>query len=180
MHDINGIRYYEIPEPSKSYSKTLSKIYASTVEDCLQILKAENPDVIHAHGTEYALSCSLLFAARKCGLQARTAVSIQGLACIYARYIYGGIPLFTLWRYISLLDLITLRWPPINRMSMLKRGELEVQSIKIAQHIIGRTEWDYAHTKVINKNAVYHTCHEVLRDSFYNSKWSYDLCKNVE
>lgn len=175
--DINGIRYYEIPEPSKSYTKTLSKLYSSTVEHCSQILRFEKPDVIHAHGTEYALSCSLLLAAEACGLRTRTAVSIQGLASIYERYIYGGIPSYLLWLNLSLLDLITFRWPPMNRSSMLNRGKLETRCIKTAQHIIGRTEWDYAHTATINKDATYHTCHEILRDTFYTGKWTLDACE---
>ena len=55
-----------------------------------------------------------------------------------------------------------------------ERGKCEVESIKMIRHIIGRTDWDRACVEAINSDIHYHTCNEVLRDSFYNNigKWT--------
>jgi glycosyltransferase involved in cell wall biosynthesis len=55
----------------------------------------------------------------------------------------------------------------------VKRGIFEKEYILQTRHVIGRTSWDYAHTKAINPSVNYHFCNETLRDGFYTSlKWN--------
>jgi glycosyltransferase involved in cell wall biosynthesis len=53
-----------------------------------------------------------------------------------------------------------------------KRGEFEKEYIMRTSHISGRTKWDYAHSKSINPDIIYHTCYRSLRKNFYTAeKW---------
>jgi len=55
----------------------------------------------------------------------------------------------------------------------IKCGLYEQEYIRRTQHVIGRTSWDYTHTKTINPSVNYHFCNETLRGSFYICpKWS--------
>ena len=57
-------------------------------------------------------------------------------------------------------------------------GKIENRTISNSNHIIGRTDWDYAAVKAINPNLTYHKCNEILRDEFYsNEPWNYKNCE---
>jgi glycosyltransferase involved in cell wall biosynthesis len=47
----------------------------------------------------------------------------------------------------------------------------EIETIKLAHNIIGRTNWDRAHAYAINSGASYYSCNRILRDSFYQRCW---------
>ncbi len=64
-----------------------------------------------------------------------------------------------------------------GKRNFIKRGVFEKEYIQRTKHVIGRTGWDYAHTKALNPSVSYHFCNETLRDSFYTSpKWN-STCK---
>lgn len=79
---------------------------------------------------------------------------------------------------------MNLTFRDIIRGSILKgqkqfkqRAAYEIEMIKEAKHIIGRTSWDRARTWAINPCAEYHFCNETLRPEFYDgSKWNYNKC----
>ena len=53
-----------------------------------------------------------------------------------------------------------------------QRGIFEKEYLLRTRHVIGRTNWDQAHTKTINPSVNYHFCNETLRDGFYTApKW---------
>jgi len=61
-------------------------------------------------------------------------------------------------------------------MNFYKRGKYEINALKFANHVIGRTDWDCACTQQINSKVKYHFCNETLRDSFYSHEWDIDKC----
>lgn len=79
---------------------------------------------------------------------------------------------------------MNLTFRDIIRGSILKgqkqfkqRAAYEIEMIKNAKHIIGRTSWDRARAWAINPCAEYHFCNETLRPEFYDgSKWNYNKC----
>ena len=100
-------------------------------------------------------------------------VSIQGLVSVYARYYYAGLSLSDILKNITLRDVS--RWDTIfhGKRNFVQRGELEKEYIRRTRHVIGRTSWDHAHTKVINPDVTYHFCNEILRYGFYKAeKWT--------
>lgn len=140
-----------------------------------QELKREKPDVIHVWGTEYAHTFAAVNAAEKLGLLDRVVISIQGLCSVYAGHYAEGVP-YGIQRRYTLRDL--LRRDNIRDQAHVfaLRGYYEVEALKKATHIIGRTDWDRACVYAVNPGARYHFCNETLRHPFYEGGWDYAAC----
>ena len=142
----------------------------------LEILNDFQPDIVHIFGTEYAHTFAMLKAGRKYGIVEKMVVSIQGMVSVYAKHYYGGIPARDIYMF-SLRDLIKKDNIYLGAKNFKHRGNLEVESIKLCQNVIGRTDWDKACTEQINKDVHYFHCNETLREVFYRNCWSLDACK---
>ena len=152
--DLNGILYYLLPNKiSLGYQKCLEPLWKKICSEFF-------PDIIHIHGTEYnhGLSCM-----RACETL-KFVVSIQGLVGIYARYYYAGLSIIDMLKNITLRDVLRHDTIFDGKKKFIKRGVFEKEYITITKHIIGRTEWDYAHTIAINPFINYHHCNETLRN----------------
>jgi len=167
-YKINNITYYLLP--SKNVQKYNSKLETYWKE----IFQIENPDVVHIHGTEFphGLAAIKICAAHK------FIISIQGLISVYARYYLGGIDKLDILTNQTIRDII--RGNLLKEQKRFeKRGFLEREYIQKTSHVIGRTSWDYTHTKLINPTVKYHFCNEALRGQFYTAKkWDLQLKKN--
>ena len=158
--------YYIIPRGSSyiKYDRSLEFYWAKIVD------KFE-PDLIHIHGTEYAHGLACM---KACKTQ-RYIISIQGMVSVYSKYHFAGIKPFELLKYTTLNDLKRMDTISHSKKKMELRGKYEIEYLKRTKYIIGRTSWDYAHTKAINPTSEYHFCNEVLRNSFYDSsKWDFE------
>lgn len=164
------IKYYLLPR------KIFNIRYDSTLEPhWIRIVKEYQPDIIHIHGTEYAHGLACM---RACTDQ-RYVISIQGLVSVISEYHFAGIKPNEFLKYTTLSDLRHKHTILQEKKEMEKRGRNEIEYLKRSNNIIGRTTWDYVHTKSINPNAKYHFCNEVLRDSFYISpSWNVESKKN--
>ncbi len=162
VYDIEGIRYYLLPSKKRlSYDKTLESIWK---EVCCDF----KPDAVHIHGTEYPVGLACM---RACS-NLRYVVSIQGLVGIYSRYYYAGMSVKDILTNITLRDIIRGDTIWAGKKNFAKRGDFEKEYIHKTSHIIGRTSWDYAHTKSINSAVTYNFCNESLRSGFYTTpKW---------
>lgn len=130
------------------------------------------PDIVHIHGTEYTHGLAYI---RVCGTQ-HVVISIQGMTSVIYRYFQAGMSNREVLKNTSLRDLIR-GGIFYEKHSFRKRGKLEKEMIRSVGHVIGRTSWDYAHTKAINSNVVYHHVDETLRDEFYfGNRWTYSRC----
>lgn len=159
---INGITYFLIPgRVKKQYPKHFEIFW----EDIIDRFK---PDVVHIHGSEFPRAHSLIDRFP----HLRYVVSIQGMPSVYARYFFGG---------LSRKDILTnITFKDIVRASSLFHicndfkvfGKLEINLLQKVKNVIGRTSWDYAHTKSINNDVNYYYCGEQLRLPFYTApKW---------
>ena len=134
-------------------------------------LGAFKPDAVHVWGTEATHSLKAVEAACELGIDASTVVSIQGLVSIYGRYHYGeGVPDSVMHRP-SIGDFIRRTSLEKERRAFIRHGEAERECLRLAKHVIGRTEWDKACALQINPDVEYHYCNESLRDEFYAGKW---------
>lgn len=160
---IQGIDYYLLPCKNKIKYDTKLEQYWEQV--CAQFL----PDLVHIHGTEYAHGLACM---RKLP-NLEYVVSVQGLVSVYSKYFYAGISFIDIIKNITLRNLIKNDSVFNLKNQFEKRGQLEREYLKTTNHIIGRTNWDYAHAKSLNRIVNYHFCNESLRLCFYSGrKWS--------
>lgn len=137
------------------------------------ILKIK-PDIIHIHGTEYKHSLIMNELGNEMNIP--TVVSIQGLVSVISEHLYADLPLLvthtsTIRNFIMKDNIRQLK------KQFYKRGLNEIQLLKNTKNVIGRTDWDKSQVKLINKNINYFHCDEMLRKSFYTSKWTYEKCE---
>ena len=97
-------------------------------------------------------------------------ISVQGLVGVIAKYQYADIPMIEIIRNITIRD--TLRKDTIihRKKYFEKCAVFEREYFERTKHVIGRTSFDYAHTRIFNRNSEYHFCNETLRTGFYISK----------
>lgn len=167
--EIEGVHYFALPYHYKSMAKT----HKFVREYWKQINQKVKPDIVHIHGTEFAHGNDYIHA---CGAD-NVIISIQGLVSIIASFYLGGLTRKEIWRNVTLRDILRRSTIIGDQTDFIRRGEIEVDSLKFAGNVIGRTEWDHAHVWAINPDIKYFYCGETLRDSFYHHKWSYDHCK---
>ena len=140
------------------------------------IIKKENPDVVHIFGTEYMHSYYAAKAASDLGLSEKTVVNIQGIVSFAAKHYFCGVPTYVKYAR-SLRDIIKHESINKAKKSFEKRGIFERKVLNMVQHVIGRTDWDYACTRQINPSLKYHLCNETLRDAFYENEWDIEKCE---
>ncbi len=146
------------------------------VEEFEQVLNQYNPDVIHIFGTEYPHTLAMIKASEKAGMLDRVVISIQGLVSVCANHYYAFLPASAVHSY-TLRDVLKRNNIFRQKKSFEKRGIYEIEALKRAKHIIGRTDWDSACTEKLNSNREYHFCNETLRPTFYENKWDLDKCE---
>lgn len=157
------ITYYLMPgAPALKYNSKLNKY-------CKMILDEFKPEILHIHGTEYAHGLSFINA---CNSDVKKIVSIQGLVSCYERVYLANIPYKEILKNITLRDIIKQDNLFQQKNKFRRRGKNEIEIIKKADAILGRTTWDYANTKAINLNEKYYYSNETLRQSFYKYEWN--------
>lgn len=167
--ELDGNSFYGFyKEEDKPYK------YNKRLEERLKyIIEKADPDVVHIAGTEYEHAAAMVRVFNK---PEKTVVSIQGLTSVYARHYMADLPIKIMYGF-TFRDLVKLDNLYFDRKKYYKRGAMEKETIRGAGHIIGRTDWDNICTRLINPEARYHYCSEILRKSFYDgSRWNMDEC----
>ena len=163
-HD--GVLYRSIPYRRGTDLKELTAV-------CEKLADEIKPDLIHIEGTEFLHARAMLETAQKKGIPA--VVSMQGILNGQYGYQCGLLP----------IDDMMLSGDPVKVFSALSlhfrktrwyapRMKPEKELIERASFVLGRTTWDRAHTYAINPKAKYYSCARILRDPFYDAKWSAD------
>lgn len=167
----NSIYYYGIP--LNKYAVQPEKDKVTYFE---RIIEKFHPDVIHIWGTEYLHTYLAVIASKNMGMLERVVISIQGMVSVYAKHFYGYIEDNSI-KIPTIMELHVKESLRKLKRGFVLRGVYEQESIKMAQHVIGRTDWDYACVKQINKGVQYHFCNETLRPTFYRCQWSLAACE---
>ncbi|HOI46555.1 MAG TPA: glycosyltransferase family 4 protein [Bacilli bacterium] len=126
------------------------------------------PNIIHIHGTEFIHS--YLFANYAKEVRIPFVVSIQGLMSVYQHHYLEHIPEHIQRRFM-LRDFIKKNRIIDQYHQYQARSKTELKTLELAEHIIGRTKWDYEHTHNINPNITYYKVNETLREGFYHTSW---------
>lgn len=138
------------------------------------IFEEVKPDIIHIHGTELPHS---LAAVNVCETQkTKMVISIQGIVSVIAVHARAHLPCRTIYGF-TLRNL--LRGDNVIGLQRLfrKRGRNEIEVLKKANHVIGRTELDRAWSCQVNPDVQYHSCNESLRNEFYKYRWNIEKCE---
>lgn len=133
-------------------------------EKCISwIIREIKPDIIHIFGTEFAHSLECI---REVPDDVKAIVSIQGLVSklekVYTKKISIKDRIIRSEYSASLVQ---------RKYEFYRRGINEIEILKKASNVIGRTAWDKQCIKQINPNCRYFYCNETLRESFYEGKW---------
>lgn len=160
--------FYKSDKHHEKYHKGLEKVFS-------KILENEKPDIVHIWGTEYTYSYAM---AKSSHCKEHTVVSIQGIISRCASAYMADVPDSVRWGW-TFRDIV--RWDNLRcqQRKFAKRGQYEELALRLADNLIGRTEWDQAIGQKINPNAKYYKCNEILRPSFYSrmGQWTEDGCE---
>lgn len=138
-----------------------------------EIIKDIEPDIIHIFGTEFIHTSVFLDVAKKKNIP--VVISIQGLVSEYAKHFYSDLSFGVVYG-MSLRNFIFRDSVYGIKKQLEKLGRYEIKSIQNVENVIGRTSWDKACVKRINRNIRYYHNEETLRDSFYEFEWNYNSC----
>ena len=86
--EVDGYRYYGLVNPTRP-TQRCGEAYTRQLEE---ILRKEQPDVIHLWGTENQHTLAMVDAAEHLGMRERIVISIQGLLSIYAEHYRAYLP----------------------------------------------------------------------------------------
>ena len=137
-----------------------------------QVQQEIQPSVTHIHGTEFSHGHAYL---KACGSD-NVVVSIQGLVSGIFPFYLSGLSTKDILFNLTIRDI--LRDNLFQQQHQFReRSYFEIETLKMAKHVIGRTSWDKARVWAINPDAIYHFCNETLRPEFYDgSVWNYNKC----
>ena len=167
---LNSFKYYSF---HFDYS---TDVYDSKMIDRFKyILNDFCPDVVHIWGTELYSSSAMVEACKMLSIHDKVIIDIQGLVHYISNYhYYANIP----EKYISMKssECTTIEE---DRTTLIERGQFELNLLKEARNVFGRTEWDKACVTQINTGADYHFCNRMLRPLFYENigKWRITDCE---
>lgn len=175
---IDGINYYSFYQERKVPNNDMPKEewkYKKKLRDSLKsILNSVNADLLFVFGTEFLHSQLIV---EEFNNSSKTVIHIQGLVTYLYKHCLNNIPLKVKF---GLYPSTILRGFGIKlERDYYKKSLIENETIKLANNILGRTEWDKACSLSINPNATYYKNGEILRDCIYNNinKWNRNLCK---
>ncbi len=150
------------------------QIYGESLEGELKkIMEDFRPDVVHCFGTEFGHT---LAASRVCPDRKKLLIGIQGLCSVYAGAYMANLPVKVI-RSVSLRDWLKKDSMQEQQKKYVIRGEREIEAIRNAGNITGRTHWDAFYSNYWNETAEYFVMNETLRPDFYRDEWKREQCE---
>jgi glycosyltransferase involved in cell wall biosynthesis len=156
--------YYQIPKERNIFFKVLAKFFGyyrkNHLIEYLNVIDRVKPDVIHIFGTE------LTYGDIVGETDVPVVVFIQGNFTIYAHKYFCGIEKRYVRRFFSSevgfwKSFLHFRRHAIKEQKYLLRS----------RYVMGRTNWDERISRILAPQSQYLFIDDILRDSFYNSKW---------
>ena len=164
-----GIHYFGFYEDTAH-----PEIYDSTLEGRLQRILAEyKPEMVHIFGTEYPHTLAMCRCMKD--RPEKVLVGIQGILDIYKDHYFDGLPDRVINR-ATFRDVVRKDSLKKQQKKYAMRAVNEVEALKIAGNVTGRTPFDLEFTARINHNAKYFFMNETLRSEFYEGAWNANEC----
>lgn len=174
---VAGVEYY-------LYHEYTWNRYCHEHQMLLQHVANEfKPDVIHVFGTEYPRTLEVLNAVGS----DRVLISLTGIltenypvyeAGISSEYIREHRFLRFIASRHRKLQFLQNRLIAYGKNDFKTRMEFEIEALKKARFVTGRTHFDHSVAKRLNPNIRYFFCNESLRKVFYEEpSWEYGKCE---
>ncbi len=162
-----GVRYFVVPYSGRGHENDLR-----LAQSAAGLVRHFAPDLVHFHGTEQAFGL-----ASALGLISTPAVtSIQGLHGPYEKHVWGGLSILEVAMTHGPREIITRSGLWHVRQLRRAGARREEVIIRAVDAVLGRTEWDRAHTWRIAPNVPYYHVGEVLRSDFSEVEWDANKC----
>lgn len=174
----DGVTYYPMYEEKNrqnAFERIFSRFQTLDSSDkkrlplMLNVIQENTPDIIHIHGTEESFGL-----VQKYVKNIPVVFSIQGIITPYTEKFFSGIPA----DFIKKKEPIQYKLRGLSYLNdykkMLFKSCRELEYLRRAKYILGRTAWDRNITGLFNPRREYYIVNEVLRLPFYNAKWSKD------
>lgn len=164
LDDLQAFGFYEDTVHPENYDTELEK-------RLFDITEKFKPDLVHCFGTEYPHTLAMT---KAFPYPEKILIGIQGLCHKCADEYMANLPA-EVQRSKSFRDLLKQDSIFEQYKKFVKRGANEIEALKRAQHVAGRTKWDKQSVKEVSL-ARYHFMNETLRSSFYEGDWDIDTC----
>lgn len=149
------------------------KMSKNTISSFLDIINNFKPDIIHIHGTE--ISYGLL--RKYVDSSIPIVCSIQGIIPPCSAFLKQSVANIEYKSHRSLKNLLGRGGVNGALRKWTRYTPIEKEIYRINQYFIGRTLWDKAYTNAYNPTAAYYHGEELLRPSFYTTRWDIDTCE---
>lgn len=173
FHDVYV--FHDVPVECYGFYEDMGKLeqYQPDVERRMEeIVNQFQPDLVHVFGTEYPHALAM---ARVYQHPERLLVGIQGVISQYGEEYLADLPK-EVYESRTLRDIIKKDSILQQKEKFLKRGDMEIKTVRIAGNITGRTEFDKSFMERVNTDAVYYPMNETMRPCFYEGAWSLEKC----
>ncbi len=137
-----------------------------------EIINQFQPDIVHVFGTEYPHALAM---ARVYPHPERLLVGIQGVISQYGEEYLADLPK-EVYESRTFRDILKKDSILQQKEKFLKRGDMEIKTVRIAGNITGRTEFDKAFMERVNADATYYPMNETMRPCFYEGSWKLENC----
>ena len=151
FHDVYV--FHDVPVECYGFYEDMGKLeqYQPDVERRMEeIVNQFQPDLVHVFGTEYPHALAM---ARVYQHPERLLVGIQGVISQYGEEYLADLPK-EVYESRTLRDIIKKDSILQQKEKFLKRGDMEIKTVRIAGNITGRTEFDKSFMERVNTDAV--------------------------
>lgn len=166
-----GVVYFGVPlKPGNSFNRIKTRHRALLIDENSNILDKViddfRPDLIHVFGTESGYGKSLMQRTEK------ILFNIQGLMNPIAdSYFPPGFNKFKILAKSNIVSVLRGLSYFHDYRYVRKRARREKIVMRHYKYYIGRTEWDRNYVKLVNPDAQYFHCEEMLRKDFFENEW---------
>lgn len=149
------------------------EVYDEGLEEIMKkILDSWQPEIVHCFGTEYPHTLAMCRVFPK---KTHLLISVQGLCSVCADAYFASLP-ESVVNSRTFRDRVKQDNLRQQQEKFAVRGDHEIEALKLAANVTGRTEWDRFYTRKWNPEANYYNMNETLRPVFYGSRWNKEQC----
>ena len=172
--EYNSVQYYPVSRGrgQSKFAKLMDRLEAYQenrderyIEKLVKVIETVRPDVIHIHGTEDNFGLIQKY------IQLPVVFSIQSLLTPYCEKFFSGIPRSVASSKENFSSKLLIDSVRNNFFLFSKWAKREVEMLKPARFIIGRTSWDKRATRILAPKSLYFVGNEIMRSSFYSRVW---------
>ncbi|MCQ2538811.1 MAG: glycosyltransferase family 4 protein [Acetatifactor sp.] len=147
--------------------------YDAGLEESMKKITGDfHPDMIHCFGTEYPHTLAMCRAYEN---KKQILITIQGLCSVYANVYFADLE-EKVKRSVTFRDWLKKDTLLMQQEKYVKRGAYEIEAVKLAGNVGGRTPWDYHYALEWNPGVRYFEMRETLRSMFYEGRWERANC----